>query len=124
MGKERNIGLRKPDGEEVAMPAKLVDQLSHGEMFFGNRAADSWSRILGRQAEAMQVMCVRQRWRVDDTIAVVVCGEDFGTNVVEATNVFEFGKQGWRMIHHHGSHPSQQWISAWERPDAAMPGEA
>jgi hypothetical protein len=74
-----------------------------GSCLAGDRALESWHRLLGRQTQVMPVTCVRQRWRIHDGMAVVICGEDLGTDVVEATNVFENGKEGWRMSHHHGS---------------------
>jgi len=70
----------------------------------GSSAIESWVRILGRPAGDLPVTCVRQRWQVDTSIATVTCGEDFGTNVVEATNIYEYCDGRWRMVHHHGSH--------------------
>lgn len=68
----------------------------------GKVAIESWCQILG--GPQLPLRCIRQRWRVDDSLAVVVCSEDFRTNMVEATNVFECTHGKWRMVHHQGGH--------------------
>merc|ERR1711908_99479 len=37
------------------------------------RVADLWARRLAASQSALRTTCVGQRWRVDDTLAVVVC---------------------------------------------------
>ncbi|CAE8602612.1 unnamed protein product [Polarella glacialis] len=75
----------------------------------GEPATVSWYHVLGASHEKLPLTCIRQRWRVDDSLAVVVCGEDFGTNIVEATNVFECKKGKWRMVHHQGGHSRNEF---------------
>eukprot|EP00929_Paragymnodinium_shiwhaense_P077384 TRINITY_DN39838_c0_g1_i1.p1 TRINITY_DN39838_c0_g1~~TRINITY_DN39838_c0_g1_i1.p1 ORF type:complete len:330 (+),score=47.88 TRINITY_DN39838_c0_g1_i1:55-1044(+) len=100
-------GVKQMMGEEhttVFHPSQRL--LSH------EPSMQSWHELLGRNTMAcrrggggsMRVKCVRQNWRIDDNIAVIIGYEDFGNHVVAATNVFEMCKGRWRLIHHHGSH--------------------
>eukprot|EP00928_Gymnodinium_smaydae_P053353 TRINITY_DN37363_c0_g1_i1.p1 TRINITY_DN37363_c0_g1~~TRINITY_DN37363_c0_g1_i1.p1 ORF type:complete len:306 (+),score=21.60 TRINITY_DN37363_c0_g1_i1:61-918(+) len=70
----------------------------------GVAARSSWHHLLGSSRQRLSLSCVTQKWKIDDYLAVVVCGEDFGTNVVETTNVFQMCDGKWRLLHHHGSH--------------------
>mmetsp|Transcript_6320 Transcript_6320/g.16962 ORF Transcript_6320/g.16962 Transcript_6320/m.16962 type:complete len:201 (-) Transcript_6320:90-692(-) len=82
-----------------------------GEIMEGRDVVRSWQRMLG--GAEMPIKCQGQIWRIDDAIAVVVCGENFGTNVVQATNVYEFKDGRWQMMHHHGSHPAMPVRGHW-----------
>eukprot|EP00747_Dinoflagellata_sp_TGD_P213427 gnl/TRDRNA2_/TRDRNA2_86385_c0_seq1.p1 gnl/TRDRNA2_/TRDRNA2_86385_c0~~gnl/TRDRNA2_/TRDRNA2_86385_c0_seq1.p1 ORF type:complete len:208 (-),score=18.14 gnl/TRDRNA2_/TRDRNA2_86385_c0_seq1:48-671(-) len=76
-----------------------------GTRLHGEDCLASFQDILGRSGFIMSVKCIKQRWTIDDHMAMVVCGEDFGTNIVECTNIFVLRNGAWRMVHHHGSHP-------------------
>mmetsp|Transcript_53386 Transcript_53386/g.107247 ORF Transcript_53386/g.107247 Transcript_53386/m.107247 type:complete len:81 (-) Transcript_53386:26-268(-) len=69
----------------------------------GQDVMRSWQHLL--HGAPVNVQCQGQIWRVDDALAVVVCGENFGSNVVQATNIYELKDGKWQMMHHHGSHP-------------------
>mmetsp|Transcript_14581 Transcript_14581/g.28723 ORF Transcript_14581/g.28723 Transcript_14581/m.28723 type:complete len:248 (+) Transcript_14581:61-804(+) len=66
----------------------------------GQRALESWYHILCTFEDDIPLSCIRQRWRVDDNLAMVTCGEDYGSRVVEATNVYEHRQGVWQLVHH------------------------
>mmetsp|Transcript_63710 Transcript_63710/g.179338 ORF Transcript_63710/g.179338 Transcript_63710/m.179338 type:complete len:179 (+) Transcript_63710:236-772(+) len=76
-----------------------------GQRLQGEHAMESWHSTLGRRGRRMAMVCRCQQWRVDDALATVVCTEDFGTNAVEATNIYTLSNGRWLMLHHHASHP-------------------
>jgi ketosteroid isomerase-like protein len=72
---------------------------------------DSWEAIFDSTAE-MRFTLTDVRAEVAGALAWVTCTENIlsevqgrvGVTSVLATNVFERGPGGWRMIHHHASH--------------------
>lgn len=95
------LGTVAPDADVVHPGARRMQ---------GNEALRTWGSLLGRPGPRMPVSAVGQRWRIGDGLAVVVCGEAFAAragfraSTVEATNVYELRPDGWRLVHHHGSH--------------------
>ena len=71
----------------------------------------SWEAIF-RSSEEMRFSIGRVQARVVGDLAWVTCTESIlsdtrgqlGVTTLLATNVFERGAAGWRMVHHHASH--------------------
>jgi ketosteroid isomerase-like protein len=71
----------------------------------------SWQRIFDN-TEEMRFTLSEVTVNVGDDLAWVTCTENILSEVAErvsvtailATNVFERTRDGWRLIHHHGSH--------------------
>jgi hypothetical protein len=82
------------------------------DLFIGWMAIrESWITIF-HDTQMIRFMITNTKVRVfDGDIAVVVCLENIETSVnrqivkigVVATNIFEYDKNQWLLIHHHGS---------------------
>lgn len=73
----------------------------------GRRAVlDSWQRLLsGEGINSMH--CSEARAYLGDTMAFVVCNENFPEGDLVATNIFTLEEDGWKLVHHHaGPNPS------------------